>query len=118
MSIFDKVADGLDKIGRKTQQAFDEGKLRMDLGRVRRRKDTAARDLGILTYRQAKGEDLNPAAMDTLIRRIDSANDEIAAIEAEIAKVRGEAPAKPAEPPAESPPAETPPAQPETPPTS
>ena len=113
MSIFDKVAEGLDQIGKKTQQVFDESKLRMDLGRVRRRKDLAARDLGLLTYRQAKGEELNPAAMDTLIRRIDAASEEIAGIEAEIAKVRGEKPTAAAETPPE-----TPPAQPETPPAS
>ena len=90
MSLFDRVAAGLDQIGKKTQQVFDESKLRMDLGRARRRKDVAARDLGYLTHRQAKGEEVNPAAVDTLVRRIASIAEEIAGIETEIAKVKGE----------------------------
>ena len=105
MSLFDRMAAGLDQIGKKTQQVFDESKLRMDLGRARRRKDVAARDLGYLTHRQAKGEELNPAAIDTLVRRIDSIAEEIVGIEAELAKVKGEAPATetPPEPSTEPP---------------
>lgn len=107
MSLFDRVAAGLDQIGKKTQQVFDESRLRMDLGRARRRKDLAARDLGYLTHRQAKGEELNPAAIDTLVRRIDSIVEEIAGIEAEIAKVKGETTVVADAPPPETPAADT-----------
>ena len=47
MSLIDRVSAGLDQIGKKTLQAIDESKLRIELGGVRRRKDAAARDLGV-----------------------------------------------------------------------
>ena len=105
MKLVDRVAAGLDQLGRKAVQAIDEGKLRMDVAGVRRRKDHAARDLGYLAYRQSKGE--IPAEGDTelQIRRIAAAEEEIAKLEAEIAKVRGSA-APPAGDPPPPPPAE------------
>lgn len=98
MSLIDRVAAGLDEIGKKAAQALDESKLRMDLARVRRRKDNSARDLGYLAYRTSKGEILPEGESDALIRRIAATEEEIAKIEAEIAKVRG-AGAAPATPP-------------------
>jgi hypothetical protein len=89
MSLIDRVAAGLDTLGKKTQQVFDESKLRMDLARVRRRKDNAARDLGYLAYRTSKGEILPEGESDGLIRRIAAAEEEIGKIEAEIVKVKG-----------------------------
>jgi capsule polysaccharide export protein KpsE/RkpR len=89
MKLMDRVAAGLDQLGKKAVQAIDEGKLRMDVAGVRRRKDHAARDLGYLAYRQSKGE--VPAEGDTelQIRRIAAAEEEIAKLEAELVKVRG-----------------------------
>jgi capsule polysaccharide export protein KpsE/RkpR len=105
MSFIDRVAAGLDTLGKKTQQVFDESKLRMDVARVRRRKDNAARDLGYVAYRTAKGEILPEGEADVLIRRITAAEEEIAKIEAEIEKVKGAGAAAETPPPA----AETPP---------
>ena len=100
MSLIDRVAAGLDTLGKKTQQVFDESKLRMDLARVRRRKDNAARDLGYLGYRTSKGEILPEGESDVLIRRIVATEEEIAKIEADIEKVRGgDTPAGPPPPP-------------------
>jgi capsule polysaccharide export protein KpsE/RkpR len=96
MSLIDRVAAGLDVIGKKAAQALDESKLRMDLARVRRRKDNAARDLGYLTYRQSKGEILPEGESDVVIRRIAATEEEVARIEADIQKVRGgDTPASP-----------------------
>jgi len=89
MSLIDRVAAGLDEIGKKAAQALDESKLRLDLARVRRRKDNAARDLGYLAYRTSKGEIFPEGESDVLIRRVAAAEEEIAKIEAEIQKVRG-----------------------------
>ena len=89
MSLIDRVSAGLDQIGKKTLQAIDEGKLRLKLGDVRRRKDAAARDLGYLSYRQSKGEVLPEGETDFLIRRIARAEEEAAGLEAQIAAVRG-----------------------------
>jgi len=96
MSLIDRVAAGLDVIGKKAAQALDESKLRMDLARVRRRKDNSARDLGYLAYRTSKGEILPEGESDAVIRRIAATEEEIAKIEADIGKVRGgDTPASP-----------------------
>jgi hypothetical protein len=102
MSLIDRVAAGLDTLGKKTQQVFDESKLRMDLARVRRRKDNAARDLGYLAYRTSKGEILPEGESDALIRRIAAAEEEIGKIEAEIEKVKGAGAAAETPPPADT----------------
>lgn len=88
MKLFDRVAAGLDTLGRKANQALDEGKLRVDLARVRRRMDGAARTLGYLTYRQAKGEAASPAEIEGLTRKIAEAEEEVARIEASLAEVK------------------------------
>lgn len=100
MKLMDRVAAGLDQLGKKAVQAIDESKLRMEVAAVRRRKDHAARDLGYLTYRQSKGEVLAEGDADLQIRRIAAAEEEIAKLEADIATVRARnAPATPDAPP-------------------
>jgi hypothetical protein len=106
MSLIDRVSAGLDQIGKKTLQAIDESKLRLELGSVRRRKDAAARDLGYLTYRQSKGEVLPEGDADFLLRRIAKAEEDGAKLEAQIAAVRGGAGPK-ASAPQEGPAAES-----------
>ncbi len=100
MKLMDRVAAGLDQLGKKAAQAIDESKLRMEIAGVRRRKDHAARDLGYLAYRQSKGEALAEGDTELQIRRIAAAEEEIAKLEAELAKVRaGTAAAAPDAPP-------------------
>ena len=117
MKLMDRVAAGLDQLGKRAAQAIDESKLRMEVAGVRRRKDHAARELGYLTYRQSKGEVVPPGEAEVLIRRMATADEEIAKLEAALAKVRGTAapetsgPAPGADaPPADVPPSEAPPA--------
>jgi hypothetical protein len=88
MSLFDRVAAGLETLGKKANQALDEGKLRVELARVRRRMDGAARDLGYLTYRQAKGTPPGPGDVESLTRRIAEAEIAAARIEADIEQVK------------------------------
>lgn len=88
MSLIDRFAAGIETLGVKANQALDEGKLRMDLVRVRRRMDKAARDLGYLTYRQAKGTQSLPADVEALTRRIADGEADAARIEAEIEQVK------------------------------
>jgi chromosome segregation ATPase len=95
MSLMDRVAAGLETLGKKANQALDEGKLRMELMRARRRMDGAARELGYVTYRQAKGEQPLEGQIESLTRRIAEAEAEAARLKEEIAKVR-----QPTEPPA------------------
>ena len=89
MSLIDRVSAGLDQIGKRTLQAIDESKLRLELSGVRRRKDAAARDLGYLTYRGSKGEIIPDGEADGMIRRIAKAEEDAAGLEAQIAVVRG-----------------------------
>ena len=97
MKLMDRVAAGLDQFGRKAAQAIDETKLRMDIAGVRRRKDHAARDLGYLAYRQAKGEILPEGEAEVQVRRIAAAEEEIARLEAEMAAVRARDATRPAQ---------------------
>jgi hypothetical protein len=88
MSLFDRFTAGIETLGMRANQAFDEGKLRMELVRVRRRMDHAARDLGYVTYRQAKGTPASPADVEALTRRIADGETAAARIESEIEQVK------------------------------
>ncbi len=88
MSLFDRFAAGLETLGKRANQALDEGKLRVELVRVRRRMDNAARDLGYLTYRQIRGTAGAPADIEALTRRIAEAETAAARLEADIAQLK------------------------------
>ena len=88
MNLFDRFAAGLETLGKKANQALDEGKLRVQLVRVRRRMDNAARDLGYITYRQSKGTQASPADVEALTRRITDAETAAARIESEIQQLK------------------------------
>jgi hypothetical protein len=90
MSLMDRIAVGLEALGKKANQALDEGKLRVDLLRTRRRMDAAARDLGYVTYRQAKGQGPPEGEIESLTRRIAEAEAEVARVQAAIDKIRAE----------------------------
>ena len=51
MALWDRVRTELDRAGRVAQQAFDEGRLRLEMLRVRRQADGAAQKLGYAIYR-------------------------------------------------------------------
>jgi hypothetical protein len=114
MNLMDRVAAGLETLGKRANQALDEGKLRVELLRARRRMDGAARDLGYVTYRQAKGQSAPEGEVESLTRRIAEAEADVARLQAAIDKVgaerRGEAPKQdgPAATDAASPPPEKP----------
>jgi len=95
MSLMDRFAAGLETLGRKANQALDEGKLRMELLRARRRLDHAARALGYITYRQSRGEPAPPAEVESLTRRMAEAEEEAARFEAQIAALKGRGTAPP-----------------------
>ena len=51
MALWDRVRTELDRAGRVAQQAFDEGRLRLEMLRARRQGDAAAQRLGYALYR-------------------------------------------------------------------
>jgi phage shock protein A len=88
-TLFDRLNTELEAFGKKAQSALDEGKLQIELLRVRRRQDNAARDLGILIHRRERGGDAEPRRVEALLLRLDDLEREIARLERQIAETRG-----------------------------
>jgi hypothetical protein len=59
-ALFDRLNQELEAFGKKAQSALDEGKLQIELLRMRRRQDSAARDLGLLVHRRERGAEAEP----------------------------------------------------------
>ena len=88
-TLFDRLNQELEAFGKKAQAALDEGKLQIELLRVRRRQDNAARELGMLVHRRDRGGALEPRRIDALMLRLDDLQAEIARLELQIAESRG-----------------------------
>ena len=87
-TLFDRLNQELEAFGKKAQAALDEGKLQIELLRLRRRQDNAARDLGLLVHRRDRGGDLEPRRIDALMSRLDDLKAEIARLELQITEAR------------------------------
>ena len=88
MALLDRISAGLDRLGQKTNQFLDESRLRMEVMRLRRRKDNLARDLGYLVFRQTQGATPADGEVDGLTRRIAEAEKEIERLQGEMEKLR------------------------------
>jgi outer membrane murein-binding lipoprotein Lpp len=87
-TLFDRLNQELEAFGKKAQAALDEGKLQIELLRLRRRQDNAARDLGLLVHRRERGGELEPRRIDALMLRLDDLKAEIARLEQQITEAR------------------------------
>ena len=87
-TLFDRLNQELEAFGKKAQAALDEGRLQIELLRVRRRRDNAARDLGLLTYRRERGKDTEARRIDGLLVRLDDMEAAIARLELQIGEAR------------------------------
>jgi hypothetical protein len=87
-TIFDRLNQELEAFGKKAQAALDEGKLQIELLRLRRRQDNAARDLGLLVYQRERGGQAEPQRIDALMVRLDDLKTDIARLELQIAEAR------------------------------
>jgi hypothetical protein len=87
-TLFDRLNQELEAFGKKAQAALDEGRVQIELLRVRRRLDRAARDLGMLVHRRERGGDTEPRRFDALMLRIDDLEAEIARLERQISESR------------------------------
>lgn len=87
-TLFDRLNRELEAFGKKAQAALDEGKLQIELLRVRRRKDNTARDLGLLVHRRERGGNLEPGRIDVLMARLDDLQAEIARLELQISQAK------------------------------
>jgi outer membrane murein-binding lipoprotein Lpp len=89
-TLFDRLNQELEAFGKKAQAALDEGKLQIELLRVRRRRDNAARDLGLLVHRRERGGEGEVVRIDALMLRIDDLQADIARLERQIGESRGD----------------------------
>lgn len=87
-TLFDRLNQELEAFGKKAQAALDEGKIQIELLRQRRRRDNAARDLGMLIYRRERGGEAEPRRVDALLARLDEVEAEIARLERQVAEAR------------------------------
>jgi hypothetical protein len=105
-TLFDRLNHELEAFGRKAQAALDEGKLQIELLRTRKRRDSAARDLGMLVFRRERGGEIEARRIDALLLRLDDLEAELAKLERQISEARqqrpaaAQAPSAPAERPA------------------
>ena len=78
MALWDRVKTELDRAGRVAQQAFDEGRLRLEMLRARRHADTAAQRLGYAIYRaKRESREFAPEEYIALARAIEQAEAEV-----------------------------------------
>jgi len=83
-TLFDRLNQELEAFGRKAQSALDEGKLQIELLRLRRKQDQAARDLGLLVHRRERGGEADPRRVEALLVRLDDLAVEVARLEGQI----------------------------------
>ena len=108
-TLFDRLNHELESFGKKAQSALDEGKLQIELLRMRRRQDNAARDLGLLIHRRERGGEAEPRRIDALLLRLDDLERDVARLERQISETRrqrgptptGPSPSAPEQPAAE-----------------
>ena len=89
-SIFSRLNQELENFGRRAGAALDEGRLQIELLRVKRRRDSAARDLGMIAYHREKGVAHDQRRVDALVLKIGDLETQIASIEAQIATQKAE----------------------------
>jgi hypothetical protein len=104
-TLFDRLNQELEAFGKKAQAALDEGKLQIEVLRLKRQRDHAARDLGLLVYRRERGGAVEARRVDALMLRLDDLGPEIERLERQIGEARNQQSAADASPPAPATPA-------------
>ena len=131
MGLMQGLQTGFNRLGKAAGQAIDETRIQVELMGARRRKDTAARDLGYLVFRVTQGATTLPGEQDALVKRIADIEKQIEKLDGDLKQLRaGKAtppsgsatpsepphpPAPPAEPPPPPPPAGSPSPTPDSP---
>jgi hypothetical protein len=89
-SIFSKLNSELESFGRRASAVLDEGRLQIELLRLKRRRDNAARDLGMIAYHREKGVAADQRRVDALVLKIGDLETQIASVETQIATQKAE----------------------------
>lgn len=89
MGWFEQLQSEIDRAGEAAKSALDEGKLRMELHRARRRADEAAEALGYATHRAGRdGASMDAEAKDRLHATLTGHLEEVERIEADLKEIR------------------------------
>jgi hypothetical protein len=103
MGLWEKVQAELDKAGTAAKGALDEGKIRIELFRVRQQADKAAQALGYAVHRAKRdNSELSPESAEHLHGTLSKYEAEAKQLEEDLAKVlhKDAPPAATSEPPA------------------
>lgn len=97
MSVWDKFQKELDRAGEAAKDVLDEGKLRIELYRVRQLADRAAEALGYAVHRAKRdGKELEAETMARLDSALGVHETDALRIEAELERLRQKESAEPA----------------------
>jgi hypothetical protein len=89
-SVFDRLRAELEQIGDKARDALEQARLQLEKNRLTSMRDQTARDLGLLVYQKTKGEEVDPVKRDALIERMDELQAQIAEVDRDLARLKGE----------------------------
>ena len=93
-TILDRLNQELELFGRKAQAALDEGKLQIEQMRVRRRRDSLARDLGLLVHRRERGTEVEPRRVESLLSSLDDLEAELKRVGQQLAEAQRQRPSR------------------------
>jgi hypothetical protein len=93
-TLFDRLNQELEAFGKKAQAALDEGKLQIELMRVRRKRDHAARDLGLLIHKRERGTEIEARRIDALLLKLDALEAELARLADQLDEARRQRPSR------------------------
>lgn len=104
MGLFDKLKTEIKSAGEAAKGAIDEGKVRIEIFRVRQSADAAAQALGYAVHRARRdGKEIEAEALERLDATLATHEAEAKRLETELARHRGETPPASASPDAEPP---------------
>ena len=89
MALWTKLRTELDRAGRVAQNAFDEGRLRLEAMRARQLADRAAQALGYAVYRaRVEGREIDVDLYASLSATLAAHEAEVASLEAKLSEGR------------------------------
>src|SRR5688500_20362067 len=93
MALWTKLRTELDRAGRVAQNAFDEGRLRLEALRARQLADRAAQALGYAMYRaKVEGREIDADLYASLTATLSAQEAEVTSLEAKLTEERARSP--------------------------
>ncbi|HEV8149438.1 MAG TPA: hypothetical protein VGP61_04570 [Gemmatimonadales bacterium] len=89
-SILDRLNAEIDQLGDRVRTAFESSKLHLERSRLIGVRSKAAYQLGMLTYKKARGGEVNQAELDALFTKLDDISAQIAKLDRDIDAVHAE----------------------------